>query len=94
MGRLIDADKLENYVLKEMHILASRDLFLMLDAIKKQPTVDAAPVVRCKCCVKSSVTEMGKRFCNEPFGSLGSIPVKDDDFCNRGKEIMGCENDN
>jgi hypothetical protein len=49
------------------------------------PTVDAAPVVRCKSCGKSAVTEMGKRFCNEPLGSRGSVQVEDDDFCSRGQ---------
>jgi hypothetical protein len=53
--------------------------------IGRLPAVDAAPVVRCKSCGKSAVTEMGKRFCNEPLGSRGSVQVEDDDFCSRGE---------
>jgi rubrerythrin len=40
MERLISADKLENFVLKEMSFWDNRDAEAILDAIQKQPTVD------------------------------------------------------
>jgi hypothetical protein len=87
MGRLIDADELVNWLKScappDRRVITTMDA--MLAAISSRPTVDAAPVVRCKFCEKSAVTEMGKRFCNEPLGSRGSAKVEDDDFCSRGK---------
>lgn len=49
------------------------------------PAADVMPVVRCKDCKKSGVTEFGRRYCKEPLGMYGCVPVKDDDFCNYGK---------
>jgi hypothetical protein len=42
---LIDADKLEEYVLQEMTFFDNADEDVMYNAIQGQPTVDAAPVV-------------------------------------------------
>lgn len=54
-------------------------------------TEDAAvPVVLCKDCEKSVVTEFGKRYCKEPMGSFfGCIPVEDDYFCSGGRRKDG-----
>lgn len=54
------------------------------------PAADVAPVVLCKDCEKSVVTEFGKRYCKEPMGSFfGCIPVEDDYFCSGGRRKDG-----
>jgi hypothetical protein len=45
MGRLIDADDLEMYVYREVALYYNVDEPVIIDAILKQPTVDAAAVV-------------------------------------------------
>jgi NADH pyrophosphatase NudC (nudix superfamily) len=45
MGRLIDADDLEMYVYREVAFFCNLDEDVIVDAILKQPTVDAAQVV-------------------------------------------------
>lgn len=50
------------------------------------PTVDAVEVVRCENCKHGPVDdETGRRYCNNPLGTYGCVPVKDDDFCSYGK---------
>lgn len=49
------------------------------------PSGDAVQVVRCKDCEHSGVTEFGKRYCKEPLGMYGAVPVQDDSFCSHGK---------
>ena len=62
------------------------------DTLNALPTADVAPVVRCKDCEKSDVTEFGKRYCKEPMGSCyGCIPVEDDYFCSGGRRKDGAE---
>lgn len=53
--------------------------------VYKTPAVDAVEVVRCKNCVRSGTTEFGKRFCKEPLGMYGSVPVDDNGFCSHGR---------
>ena len=44
------------------------------------------PVVLCKDCEKSGITEFGERYCSKPMGAFsGCLPVKDDSFCSGGK---------
>ena len=58
--------------------------------IEVLPSADVAPVVLCKDCEKSGVTEFGKRYCKEPMGSFfGCIPVEDDYFCSGGRRKDG-----
>lgn len=60
------------------------------NALYEIPAADVAPVVRCKDCQKSGVTEFGKRFCSEPMGAFyGCIPVEDDFFCSGGRRRDG-----
>lgn len=60
------------------------------EVISSFPAADVAPVVRCKDCQKSGVTEFGKRFCSEPMGAFyGCIPVEDDFFCSGGRRRDG-----
>lgn len=62
------------------------------DTLNALPTADVVPVVRCKGCEKSGVTEFGKRYCKEPMGSFyGCIPVEDDYFCSGGRRKDGAE---
>lgn len=61
-----------------------------IDMIEDAPAADVAPVVLCKDCEKSVVTEFGKRYCKEPMGSFfGCIPVEDDYFCSGGRRKDG-----
>ena len=61
-------------------------------AIFEIPSADVAPVVHCKDCKRSGVTELGKRFCSEPMGAFyGCIPVDDDYFCSGGARMDGAE---
>lgn len=54
--------------------------------IWKAPAADVAPVVYCRECKRSGLTEFGKRYCSEPMGAFeGCIPVEDDSFCSGGK---------
>lgn len=47
--RLIDADELIRMIRGEK-IASATTKVMMLDAVEKSPTVDAAPVVRCRDC--------------------------------------------
>lgn len=86
--RLIDADAVKfnfQYGRDDNGILLVpyRDIKKSIEAAK---TVDAMPVVRCRDCKKSGLTEFGKRYCSEPMGAFyGCIPVEDDFFCSGGK---------
>lgn len=57
----------------------------LTSAFAAAPDADVEPVVRCKDCAKSGVTEFGRRYCKEPLGMYGCVPVKDDGFCNFGR---------
>jgi hypothetical protein len=83
---MIDADELEN-----QFGVSDEDL-LALDEIRRVPTVDAVPVVRCKECAEFQ--QKGKYYNGTPFGYCyhwdyeeGSSPNKVDgnDFCSYGK---------
>lgn len=58
----------------------------LIDSLNSIPTADVAPVVYCRECKRSGLTEFGKRYCSEPMGAFeGCIPVEDDSFCSGGK---------
>lgn len=42
-------------------------------------------VVRCRDCAKRGETEFGARYCREPMGMIGQIPVAEDFFCGGGE---------
>ena len=48
------------------------------------PEVDAEPIVHCKDCVNSKITDRGRRSCSAPLGMYASMPVHNDDFCSNG----------
>lgn len=55
------------------------------NVISNFPVADVEPVVQCKDCKKSGLTEFGKRYCSEPMGAFyGCIPVEDNFFCSGG----------
>ena len=85
--RLIDADALE----KRMYVIPyydNRDEDAVIDEIYKAPTVDVAPVVRCKEC-----KHWYEYSCNEEYGSCHFWQANDnentetesDDFCSYGQ---------
>lgn len=83
--RLIDADKLVD-ALYDNEFATLCPLDEVSGVIDEAPTVDAVPVVRCRDCKKSGLTEFGKRYCSEPMGAFyGCIPVEDDFFCSGGR---------
>ena len=53
--------------------------------IRKLPTADVAPVVRCKDCANSGRTDSGRLYCKRPLGMYGDIPVDADAFCSNGE---------
>lgn len=58
----------------------------LFDKLQKVPAADVAPVVYCRECKRSGLTEFGKRYCSEPMGAFeGCIQVEDDSFCSGGK---------
>lgn len=71
-------------------------LVVPFDALERIPVADVAPVVRCKGCANSRVTESGIRYCKAPLGMYGAVPVEDDYFCSNGKrqDDGGNENEN
>ena len=59
---------------------------MAMEIVMTTPAADVAPVVYCRECKRSGLTEFGKRYCSEPMGAFkGCIPVEDDSFCSGGK---------
>ena len=86
MARLIDAKALEKQIKEIFEESNPYVMGMLLRWIRKQNTVDAVPVVRCKDCKKSGILEHnGNMFCKEPMGRLGCVPTKSDDFCSYGE---------
>ncbi len=55
--------------------------------IRKAPTVDAVPVVRCKDCKFSIYDgEFCIHSCTRPLGTVGSAIMRPDDFCSYGEQ--------
>ena len=78
--RLIDADKLER-----QEFDGEDACFAYVDAedIDNAPTVDAVPVVRCKECKWDRPdTLLDKHWCSR---LLGSMEVRENDFCSYGE---------
>ena len=61
------------------------------ELLRDIPTVDAAPVVRCRECKhrRKSICGDGYQCCNEYYGMASGVALKDDDFCSYG-ERKGC----
>ena len=89
--RLIDADEIENKAVP----MDSYDGFwsgpaIKLSVIRKSPTIDAAPVVRCWEC-KHYKPDIGfRKSCfNDLWNQEFTVPTEPDDFCSYGERMDG-----
>ena len=86
--RLIDADEaIINFGFEWDDISPTRDEFVAF--LKKQPTIDAVPVVRCKYCIRRYDTDecpmcflIGGKYCEY---------TNENGFCDRGERKEGAE---
>lgn len=86
--RLIDADEaIINFGFEWDDIPPTREEFVHF--LKKQPTVDAVPVVRCRECKKHSEAN-GKHYCK--FWRM-YCPDDSDFFCKAGERKEGADNE-
>ena len=80
--RLIDADEaIINFGFEWDDISPTRDEFV--EFIKKQPTIEAEPVVRCKGCkylVNATVNSKGFLICH-----VTDMKITSEDFCSYGE---------
>lgn len=92
--RLIDIDALPNYKLIGTMALGSEgspaELRIVLwEDIKSMPTIDAAPVVRCKNCkhfnLQTHECENESLSTDHEGGASYSLNFYDDDFCSYGE---------
>ena len=86
--RLIDADEaIINFGFEWDDISPTRDEFVAF--LKKQPTIDAVPVVRCKYCIRRYDTDE----CPMCFLIEGKYYeyTNENGFCDRGERREGAE---
>lgn len=86
--RLIDADEaIINFGFEWDDISPTRDEFVAF--LKKQPTIDAVPVVRCKYCIRRYDTDE----CPMCFLIEGKYYeyTNENGFCDRGERKEGAE---
>ena len=86
--RLIDADEaIINFGFEWDDISPTRDEFVAF--LKKQPTIDAVPVVRCKDCIRRYDTDE----CPMCFLIEGNYCeyTNENGFCDRGERREGAE---
>ena len=86
--RLIDADEaIINFGFEWDDISPTRDEFVAF--LKKQPTIDAVPVVRCKYCIRRYDTDE----CQMCFLIEGKYCeyTNENGFCDRGERKEGAE---
>lgn len=87
--RLIDADEaIINFGFEWDDISPTRDEFVAF--LKKQPTIDAVPVVRCKYCIRRYDTDE----CPMCFLIEGKYCeyTNENGFCDRGERKEGADN--
>ena len=87
--RLIDADEaIINFGFEWDDISPTRDEFVAF--LKKQPTIDAVPVVRCKDCIRRYDTDE----CPMCFLIEGKYYeyTNENGFCDRGERKEGVDN--
>ena len=78
--RLIDVDEaIINFGFEWDDISPTRDEFV--EFLKKQPTIDAVPVVRCEDCKYFGTNDENVPYCLNPFGLDDPEP---NGFCNYG----------
>ena len=80
--RLIDADEaIINFGFEWDDISPTRDEFVAF--LKKQPTIDAVPVVRCQDCEYFRLNDENVPYCLNPFGLDDPEP---NGFCGYGRK--------
>ena len=87
--RLIDADEaIINFGFEWDDISPTRDEFVVF--LKKQPTIDAVPVVRCKDCIRRYDTDE----CPMCFLIEGKYYeyTNENGYCDRGERKEGADN--
>ena len=83
--RLIDADEaIINFGFEWDDISPTRDEFVAF--LKKQPTIDAVPVVRCKDCIRRYDTD------ECPMCGKYYEYTNENGFCDRGERKEGADN--
>lgn len=82
--RLIDADEaIINFGFEWDDISPTRDEFVAF--LKKQPTIDAVPVVRCKDCKHAWIHPCGYAYCHRDGRNAYEMTFNLDSFCSYGE---------
>lgn len=89
--RPIDADAFLKYILaagigKTILEYSESDIGKM---IRKRPTIDAVPVVRCRDCKHC---DPENHHCDHHMGTAAPLRRKPDDFCSYGEREEGADN--
>ena len=85
---LIDAKQLEKQVKEAFETQNPVLMGQMLRWIRKQKTIDAVPVVRCRECKHCDPENY---HCDHPMGTAAPLRRKPDDFCSYGKRKGGAD---
>lgn len=92
MRRLIDAEALKDDILKSAVMIDDRGIQtgyeIAVELIKRQPTVDAVPVIRCKDCEFYStyrILKTTERLCNQAAGLVEPRPRGHCNYAKRRK---------
>ena len=90
MSRLIDADAFLKDILtagigKTIIEYSESDIGYM---IRKRPTIDAVPVVRCREC---NHCDPENYHCDHPMGTTAPLRREPDDFCSYGERKEGAD---
>ena len=86
--RLIDAKQLEKQVKEVFETINPVLMGQMLRWIRKQKTIDAVPVVRCREC---NHCDPENYHCDHPMGTAAPLRRKPDDFCSYGEQKGGSD---
>ena len=82
--RLIDADEaIINFGFEWDDISPTRDEFVSF--LKRQPTIDAVPVVRCKDCKHAWIHPCGYVYCHRDGRNAYEMTFNLDSFCSYGE---------
>lgn len=95
--RLIDADKFDavmGNIFDHLYESGKADLAgtlaAFMDMVKRQPTIDAVPVVRCRDCRHYRKNELGVMLCyNDFWNDAYAVHTNLDDFCSYGERKDG-----
>ena len=83
--RLIDADALKNDILKSAVMIDDRGIQtgyeIAIELIKRQPTIDAVPVIRCKDCKHFNPMRKVWRCTQSMVGMISEA----EDYCSRAE---------